>query len=112
MALVVDHEPDPPARQHLADPIGVQRSDRRHHHRRLGRRPALALLDGDDPVFAHRGLDLRPGLLEQLGPVGQDQHGVLGSAGQLGEDHRLAGAGGQAHQLAADPTAPGLGDGL
>ena len=108
MTLVVDHQPDPATRQHRSDPAGVQRADRGDHHLGLGGRVAIALLDRHQAVFAQRGLDLGAGLLEQLGPVGQDQHRVLGCCGEPGEDHGLAGAGRQADQLPTHPAPPGL----
>jgi hypothetical protein len=65
-----------------------------------------ALLDGDERVGAEGALELVARLGEQLLAVRDDQHGPAREARELGEDHRLARARGEAHQHAPHPAAP------
>ena len=108
VALVVDDQADVAAREDPADAPLVQRPDRRHQHGGVTRGARGALLDGDDAAIARvlpQGAgDLVAGLREQLVAVGEHQRGMSRLADQPGEDHRLAGAGGQRDTMRRIPA--------
>jgi hypothetical protein len=97
VALVVDHQAQAPTAQQPLQTRVVERAQRGDHHLDVVGRPPVGLLDRHGAVVTQGASDLVARLLEQLRAVGQHQHLPAGDPGELGKDHRLAGARRQAH---------------
>ena len=96
VSFIVDHHV---TRHQLFDAAGpAKRLDRAHRH--IGRDHVLRGLDDADEHHRVGFLELVDGLLNEFVTVDDDGHALAalhGTTGDLREDHRLAGSGGQGH---------------
>ncbi len=106
VALVVDHQAEVATGQHPREARLVERADRGDQDLRFGRRALGAALDRRDAGAAEGPLDLVACLGQELLAVGEHEHLAAGEARELGEHHRLAGAGREADDHPPNPGAP------
>ena len=92
-------------REHLREALLVERSDRADEHLRVRGRARAPCSIADDGAALHRALDLVARLREQLLAMREHEHLPAREPREVREDHRLAGAGRQAHDHAAHAAA-------
>jgi hypothetical protein len=97
MALVIDDEPEVSPCEHVTDPIGVQRAQRRDEHLRIRGGARAATLEPDDASPFERPRQLVDRLGEELLAMREHEHLLVRQPCEVREDDRLAGACRQTH---------------